>query len=110
MTSMYDFVVIGGGSGGYAAARTAHELGLKTAVIDGADTLGGLCILRGCMPSKTLIESANRFRSMRRAKEFGLRSGENPEVRPDEIIARKRTLIDDFSSFSINILFILRNN
>lgn len=99
MTTNYDFVVIGGGSGGYAAARTAHELGLKTAVIDGASTLGGLCILRGCMPSKTLIESANRFRSMRRAEEFGLRAGDNIEVRPDEIIARKRTLIDEFSSY-----------
>ncbi len=99
MTSIYDFVVIGGGSGGYAAARTAHELGLKTAVIDGAETLGGLCILRGCMPSKTLIESANRFRSMRRAEEFGLRAGDGLEVRPEEIIARKRKLIDDFSSY-----------
>ena len=56
----YDFAVIGGGSAGYAAARTAHSLGLKTVVIDGAEELSGLCILRGCMPSKTLIESANR--------------------------------------------------
>ena len=51
----YDFAVIGGGSAGYAAARTAVGHGLKTVVIDGADPLGGLCILRGCMPSKTLI-------------------------------------------------------
>ena len=42
----YDFVVIGGGSAGYAGARTAHALGLRTAVIDGAAELGGLCILR----------------------------------------------------------------
>ena len=74
MKDSYDFVVIGGGSAGYAAARTAHDLGMSTAVIDGADELGGLCILRGCMPSKTLIESANRYRSLRRAKEFGLRA------------------------------------
>ncbi len=99
MTSDYDFVVIGGGSGGYAAARTAYELGLKTAMVDGAATLGGLCILRGCMPSKTLIESANRFRSIRRAEEFGLRSGGIPEVKPDEIIARKRDLIGEFASY-----------
>ena len=52
----FDFVVIGGGSAGYAAARTASAEGLRTAVIDGAAELGGLCILRGCMPSKTLIE------------------------------------------------------
>ena len=46
----YDFVVIGGGSAGFNAAGAAVELGLKTAVIDGARKLGGLCILRGCMP------------------------------------------------------------
>lgn len=94
----FDFVVIGGGSAGYAAARTAVDLGLKTAVIDGAEELGGLCILRGCMPSKTLIESGNRFRTLRRAKEFGLRA-DNLEVHGSEIIARKRRLIDDFASY-----------
>ncbi|MCH1408860.1 MAG: FAD-dependent oxidoreductase, partial [Verrucomicrobiales bacterium] len=97
-TQSYDFIIIGGGSAGYAAARTAHELGMKTAVIDGADELGGLCILRGCMPSKTLIESSNRFRSIRHAKEFGLRA-ENPKVKPAEIIARKRQLIGEFAEY-----------
>lgn len=98
MSSPYDFLVIGGGSAGYAAARTAHELGMKTAVIDGAGELGGLCILRGCMPSKTLIESANRSRSMRRAREFGLRAGETG-VHPGEIVARKRRLIGEFAEY-----------
>ena len=68
----YDFVVIGGGSGGYAAARTATSLGLSTAVIEGGEEVGGLCILRGCMPSKALIESANRYRTLRHAQDFGL--------------------------------------
>lgn len=98
MKDSYDFVVIGGGSAGYAAARTAHDLGMSTAVIDGAEELGGLCILRGCMPSKSLIESANRYRSMRRAGEFGLRAGKT-EVKPDEIIARKTKLIDEFAEY-----------
>ncbi|MDG1173638.1 MAG: FAD-dependent oxidoreductase, partial [Opitutales bacterium] len=47
----FDFLVLGGGSAGYAAARTAHELGKRVAVVDGARELSGLCILRGCMPS-----------------------------------------------------------
>ncbi|MEO0413382.1 MAG: NAD(P)/FAD-dependent oxidoreductase [Verrucomicrobiota bacterium] len=94
----YDFVVIGGGSGGYAAARTAHDLGLKTAVIDSAEELGGLCILRGCMPSKTLIESSNRYRSLRRAEEFGLQA-EAKGVSADKINDRKKVLIDDFASY-----------
>jgi len=98
MNKIYDFLVIGGGSAGYAAARTAHDLGLSTAVIDGAAELGGLCILRGCMPSKSLIESANRYRAMRRAPEFGLRAGET-SVHPEEIIARKRRLIGEFAEY-----------
>jgi pyruvate/2-oxoglutarate dehydrogenase complex dihydrolipoamide dehydrogenase (E3) component len=97
-TGHYDFIVIGGGSGGYAAARTAHSLGLSVAVIDGAEELAGLCILRGCMPSKTLIESADRNLSIRRAAEFGL----NAQALGADIRAirdRKRTLIADFASY-----------
>ncbi|MFM7181205.1 MAG: dihydrolipoyl dehydrogenase family protein [Verrucomicrobiales bacterium] len=98
MTQKFDCIVIGGGSAGYAAARTAHGYGLSVAVVDGAAELGGLCILRGCMPSKTLIESANRFYSMRRAGEFGLRA-ENLRVIPAEIRERKRHLIAEFASY-----------
>ncbi len=94
----FDFVVVGGGSGGYAAARTGVVLGLKTVVIEGGDELGGLCILRGCMPSKTLIESANRFRTIRRASEFGLYVGRGaPDLRA--IVARKRLLIKEFADY-----------
>ncbi|MDP1591963.1 MAG: FAD-dependent oxidoreductase [Prosthecobacter sp.] len=94
----FDFVVIGGGSGGYAAARTAHSAGLRVAVIDGAQELGGLCILRGCMPSKTLIESANRQLHIRHAAEFGLKAtSHGVDVRA--IRDRKRTLIADFAGY-----------
>ena len=96
MSKTYDFIVIGGGSAGYAAARTAVSLGLTVAVIEGGKNIGGLCIWHGCMPSKTLIESANRFLTIRRAKEFGLRA-ENISVHSDEILARKEHLIADFS-------------
>ena len=94
----YDFVVIGGGSAGYAGARVASALGMKTCVIEGANEVGGLCILRGCMPSKTLIESANRLRSMRHGREFGLQAG---QIGFDigEIIARKRRLIAEFADY-----------
>lgn len=94
----FDFIVIGGGSGGYAAARTAHSAGLRVAVIDGASELGGLCILRGCMPSKTLIESANRQLYIRHAAEFGLKAtSQGVDIR--SIRDRKRTLIADFASY-----------
>lgn len=94
----YDFVVIGGGSAGYAGARTAHALGLRTAVVEGAAELGGLCILRGCMPSKTLLESARRYRVIRNAEEFGL-SAEGAGFDVAKIIARKRRLIAEFSDY-----------
>ena len=55
MSQSFDFVVIGGGSAGFNAARVAADLGKSVAIIDGARELGGLCILRGCMPSKTLL-------------------------------------------------------
>lgn len=94
----FDFVAIGGGSAGYAAARTAAAEGLKTAVIDGSPELGGLCILRGCMPSKTLIESANRFQDIREAGEFGL-SSPGATFDGKAIIARKRRLIAEFAKY-----------
>ena len=94
----YDFVVIGGGSAGYAAARTAAGAELKTCVVEGGRDVGGLCILRGCMPSKSLIESANRFRAIGHAPEFGLHV-EETKFDSAEIIARKRRLIDEFAEY-----------
>lgn len=94
----YDFAVIGGGSAGYAAARTAAGLGLKTVVIDGAEELGGLCILRGCMPSKTLIETANAALKVRHAGEFGVEA-ELKSVDTAAVRGRKRRLIADFAGY-----------
>jgi pyruvate/2-oxoglutarate dehydrogenase complex dihydrolipoamide dehydrogenase (E3) component len=67
----FDVVVIGGGSGGYAAARTAEEAGAKVAIVD-PGPLGGLCILRGCMPTKTILRSSDVMALMKRSQEFGL--------------------------------------
>lgn len=95
---IYDIAVIGGGSAGYAAARTAHSLGLDVLVFDGSERLAGLCILEGCMPSKSLIETANRNRVIRNAGDFGI------EVPPSSVDVkkvrdRKRFYIDDFANF-----------
>ena len=94
----YDFVVIGGGSAGYAAASTAARLGLKTAVIEGGQKVGGLCILRGCMPSKTLLATAGRAAAVREAGEFGVLA-QFSGVDGAALQARKRTLIDDFAGY-----------
>ena len=94
----YDFVVVGGGSAGYAGARTAVDLGLRTAVIEGGGDVGGLCILRGCMPSKTLLESARRFRVLQRAGEFGL-GLDHPRFDAAAIIERKKRLVTEFADY-----------
>ena len=98
MTDAFDFIVIGGGSAGYAGASTAAGLGLKVAVIEGGADVGGLCILRGCMPSKTLLESGHRAEAIRAAGEFGLRA-EYLGADGAAIRARKRRLIGEFADY-----------
>ena len=105
----FDFIVIGGGSAGYSAARTAHALGLRVAVVDGAAELGGLCILRGCMPSKTLIESADRYLTIRHAAEFGLKAqplGVDVKAIRDRIIRDVREL----EAYGVNSIAIMSND
>lgn len=99
----YDFVAIGGGSAGFNAARTAADLGLKTAVVDGARDLGGLCILRGCMPSKTLLYMAEVLHLAQKARTFGLNI---PTARADmkAMHARKKLIIDDFAGYRLKAL------
>ena len=98
MDNSYDFIVIGGGSAGYAGAATAAGLGLRVAVIEGGTDVGGLCILRGCMPSKTLLESGHRAEAIRAAGEFGLRA-EYLGADGAAIRARKRRLIAEFADY-----------
>lgn len=99
----FDFIVIGGGSGGYAAARTAREVLERVAIIDSSNVLGGLCILRGCMPSKTLIYSAEILHLASRGKEFGL---EIPKAEIDmcSLHQRKIDIIKEFSEYRVEQL------
>ncbi len=94
----FDVAVIGGGSGGYAAARTATAAGLKTVVIEGGAEVGGLCILRGCMPTKALLYAAEVKHLAEHAATWGLRTG---KVGFDfaQVMARKAAQIKDFADF-----------
>ena len=102
MDERFDLIVLGGGSAGYAAARTAAETGASVAVAE-LGPLGGLCILRGCMPSKAILASANRLYHAQNAAELGIHVG---DVTPDlpAIIARKRRLIKEFADYRIEQL------
>lgn len=97
-TNHFDLIVIGGGSAGYAAARTAAGMHKNVAIVDGAKTLGGLCILKGCMPSKTLIYSAEILWHAKNAKEFGL-DIPNANVDMQALQKRKTEIIDDFAQY-----------
>ena len=99
----YDFLVIGGGSAGFNAARCAVSCGLKTVIVDGARELGGLCILRGCMPSKTLLYMADVLHLAQKGKTFGLKI---PSARADmkAIHARKLKIIADFADYRVKAL------
>ena len=99
----FDVAIIGGGSGGYAAARTATAAGLKTAVIEGGREVGGLCILRGCMPTKALLYAAEVKHLAEHAETWGVRAG---KVSFDfaKVMARKNAQIKDFADFRVQQL------
>ena len=102
-TAAYDLVVIGGGSAGFNAARVAVSLGLKTAVVDGARDLGGLCILRGCMPSKTLLYMAEVLHLAQKGKTFGLKI-RSARADMKAIHARKKKIIAEFADYRVKAL------
>jgi pyruvate/2-oxoglutarate dehydrogenase complex dihydrolipoamide dehydrogenase (E3) component len=99
----YDFLVIGGGSAGFNAARVAAGLGLRVAVADGARPLGGLCILRGCMPSKTLLYAAEVLHLAQNGGKFGLKI---PRAAADlrAVHARKKKIIAGFAAHRLKQL------
>ena len=68
----YDVAVIGSGHGGYEAAIRAGQLGLKAAVIERDDTLGGVCLNWGCIPSKALLKNAEVLELFQQADAFGI--------------------------------------
>ena len=91
----FDVAVIGGGSGGYAAARTTAAAGLKTVVIEGGKEVGGLCILRGCMPTKALLYAAEIMHLASHPEVWGIRSEVNFDFA--KVMARKDAMIKDFA-------------
>jgi dihydrolipoamide dehydrogenase len=102
----FDLVVLGAGTGGYAAAFRAGQLGLKVALVD-EDKIGGTCLHRGCIPTKALLESAAFAEKVRHAKDFGLTlPGEagidyaQMAARRDQVVKRKwtglKTLVDKY--------------
>ena len=101
----YDVVVIGSGPGGYVAAIRCAQLGLRTACIE-RESLGGICLNWGCIPTKALLKSAEVLETMHRAKEFGINIGEASADFP-AIIKRSRDIADKISK---GVGFLFRKN
>ena len=103
----FDLIVIGGGSGGYSAARTAVDLGANVAVVD-AGPLAGLCILRGCMPSKAILRSSDLVAQAAHSEAFGLNPGGDLGGDLGRIQDRKRWLVEDFTGHRVRQLLANR--
>ena len=93
-----DIVIIGGGLSGISSAIAASREGATVALVDGAEELGGLCILRGCMPSKTLIYSAEVLHLAQKGSTFGF-EGEMPKANLAVMHARKNEVIAEFANY-----------
>jgi pyruvate/2-oxoglutarate dehydrogenase complex dihydrolipoamide dehydrogenase (E3) component len=93
----FDVAIIGGGSGGYAAARCSAAAGLKTVVVEGGDELGGLCILRGCMPTKALLYAAEVMHLASHSEPWGIRADVNFDFA--KVMARKDAMVKEFADY-----------
>ncbi|PKQ61672.1 dihydrolipoyl dehydrogenase [Labilibaculum manganireducens] len=102
----YDLIVVGSGPGGYVAAIRASQLGLNVAVVERAE-LGGICLNWGCIPTKSLLKSAQVFEYMKHAGDYGLTI--EGEVKPDfeKVVARSRGVAEKMSG---GIQYLLKKN
>lgn len=102
----YDLLVIGSGPGGYVAAIRASQLKLKVAVVEKAE-LGGICLNWGCIPTKSLLKSAQVFEYLNHASEYGITVGGEVKADFSAMIARSRTVADGMSK---GIQFLFKKN
>src|SRR6516165_801245 len=108
MTSEYDVVVIGSGTGGYVAAIRAAQLGLRTACVERAPALGGTCLNWGCIPTKALLEHAHSLKIAQDWKEWGLTIGEAAiGIDMNQVQTRKDKIVKGLTS---GVEFLFKKN
>ena len=101
----YDLIVIGSGPGGYVAAIRASQLGLKTAIVE-RESLGGICLNWGCIPTKALLKSAQVMEYAMHSSDYGV---EVSDAKPnfDNIIKRSRGVADKMNR---GVTFLMKKN
>lgn len=106
MADQFDVVIIGSGPGGYVAAIRAGQLGLKTALVEKDKKLGGTCLHRGCIPTKSLLWTAELFAHIQHAAEFGI-NVVNPVVDWAQAQKHKQKVVDKGAA---GIDFLMKKN
>jgi dihydrolipoamide dehydrogenase len=101
----YDVIVIGSGPGGYVAAIRASQLGLKTAIVE-KESLGGICLNWGCIPTKALLKSAQVFEYLNHAADYGIKVN-GGEIDFESTIKRSRGVADGMSK---GVQFLMKKN
>jgi dihydrolipoamide dehydrogenase len=103
--SKFDVIVLGSGPGGYVTAIRASQLGLKTAIVE-KESLGGVCLNWGCIPTKALIKSAQVFDYLKHAEDYGLKV-DNYDKDFDAVVNRSRNVADTMSK---GVQFLMKKN
>ena len=101
----YDVIVLGSGPGGYPAAIRASQLGKKVAIVE-KESLGGVCLNWGCIPTKALLKSAQVYEYAKHAAEYGIKV-DNPSANFDGVVKRSRAVADKMSK---GVQFLMKKN
>ena len=101
----FDIIILGSGPGGYVTAIRAAQLGMKVAVVE-KESLGGICLNWGCIPTKALLKSAQVYGYIQHASDYGIKAGQ-PEAEFDNVIKRSRNVAEGMSK---GVQFLMKKN
>lgn len=101
----YDLIVVGSGPGGYVAAIRASQLKMKVAIVE-KESLGGICLNWGCIPTKALLKSANVFEYIQHSEEYGIEV-KNPKANFNKVVERSRSVAEGMSK---GVQFLMKKN
>ena len=104
----YDLIIIGAGPAGYVAAIRAGQVGLKTVLVE-AESIGGMCLNWGCIPTKSLMESAKKFEMVKKASTFGIEgiNIDNLELNWEKVVIRSQGIVERLTK---GVEYLLKKN